>query len=194
MLNEYTPKPHHLLWPTAFFIGGTLAWIDAAWTMTGLALYSLGGLSALWIFYVGTLQARSDYNHSMVSMAEAISKLSPDQWQALGIAFPHLRVRWHGKPIEYVDDTDIRLEAFERFMQDSNEYQVAPERTYGDGTLLRRQWFLWIAWLKTQKFLIDDSASGNHSYLWRGGAFQQCKKYLRMPMLVDLNEMEAEAA
>jgi hypothetical protein len=197
MFNDYTAQPHHLLWPVMFFTGGTLAWLrfdEAAWGWLGLALYGIGILATLWIVFAGVLDARSEFNISMVSMAKAISELSPDQWQALGIAFPHLRVRWHGKPIEYIDDTDVRLDAFEIFMRDSNEYETAPQRNYGDDTLLRRQWHLWIAYLKANDHIIADSASGNHSYLWRGGAFQHLRKFLKMPVLVDLNELEVEQA
>jgi hypothetical protein len=192
MLNEFVPQPRHLFWPAILFGAGTLAWVrlgDPAWLL-GVALYGLGGMAALWILYTGTLQARTNYNQSMVSVAEAISQLSPDQWQALGIAFPHLRVRWHGKPIEYIDDTDIRLDAFERFMHDSNELEVAPQRLYGDGTLLRRQWHLWIAYLQANDYIIANSASGNHSHLWRGGRYLQLKRFLKEPLFVDLNELD----
>ena len=188
MPNDYIPKPAHLLFPVLLLIAGSLLIVD--FFSISIGLWFLGTLAALWIFIAGLWKSRADYNYSIVAVAHEIKEMNPDQWQALGISFPELRIRWDGKPINYIEDTDIRLENFQRFLDDSDDMQFAPERLYGDGTQMRRQWMMCRDYLIERNFLIENSASGNHSWLWRTGRRRQLiNMYFQQPIILkDMNE------
>ena len=189
---NYSPKPIHLIFAALFFIAGSWSIADSFWLAIGL--WSLGSLAGIWIFLAGLWQVKSDYNYSLVEVARQIREMQPEQWQALGIRYPELRIRWRGKPIAYLEDSDIRVEDLQRFVDDSDEYQFAPERLYGEGTRTRAQWKLCRDWLIDQHFLIDNSAGGNHSWLWRSGRRGQLISMYLIPelKLKNLNDLEAE--
>lgn len=181
-MYPYIPRPWHLFIPALICFCGSAA--SAWYPWLGAALMLIGVLGALWIMAAGAWEAKASYNSSLARVAEAIKDLNPDQWQAIGIRFPELRVRYQGQPVRYLEDTEIRMEAFERFMADSSTDAVAPQRYYGDGTALRRQWHAWIGWLTRQGYIIPNSASGNHSLLWRPGRHQQLMQmYLSEPTI-----------
>lgn len=188
MTDDYIPKPWHFLFPVLLFAAGSLLLIDMFWMSIGLWL--LGTLAATWIFIAGLWKSRADYNYSIVAVAHEIKEMNPEQWQALGIRFPELRIRYHGKPISYIEDTDIRSEWMKQFLDDSDEYQFAPERLYGEGTQARKQWMLVRDFLISEGYLIDQSAAGNHSWLWRTGRRRQLlTMYFDQPLVLqNLNE------
>jgi hypothetical protein len=189
---NYSPKPLHLLLPALLYAAGSMLIIQFFWFSIGL--WFLGCLAALWIFISGLWQAKTDYNFSLAEVAKQIREMNPEQWQALGIRYPELRIRWHGKPIAFLEDTDIRIDYLQKFIDDGDEYQFAPERLYGDGTQLRNQWRMTRDWLIEKQFVIENSASGNHSWLWRSGRRGQLiSMYLREDSaLQNLNDLEAD--
>jgi len=187
---NYTAKPIHLLFSVLLYAAGSMLMIQFFWFSIGL--WFLGTLAAIWIFIAGLWQSKSDYNLSLARVAEQIRMMNPEQWNALGIRYPELRIKFHGKPIQYLEDSDIRLECFQKFLDDSDEYQFAPERLYGDGTQLRNQWRMSRDWLIGKGFIIDNSAAGNHTWLWRTGRRQQLISMYFPPeiSMVDLNQTD----
>lgn len=190
MFTDYSPRPLHFFLPALFFIAGAVTMIHSAGL--GLAFWWLGLLASLWIFFIGIWQARSAYNSTLSDVAREVRLMNPEQYDALGIHFPELRIHYHGKPVSYLEDTSVRMEHFKKFLEDSDEVQFAPERLYGDGTQMRRQWTLCRDWLIEMDFLIQNSAAGNHSWLWRTGRRSQLfSMYFSQPLeLIDLNELE----
>lgn len=168
MSSDYIARPHHMLWPTAFLIGGCLLLDKSIWM--GRAIIVVGILLAVWIFIAGLWDAKTRYNASIAAVAHEIKDMDPERYRALGIRIPELHIyASHEGPIEYLEDTEIRMDLARQFLRDSDEYQFAPERLYGEGTRMRRQWQLLKDWLIEQGYLINNSAAGNHTWLWRTG-------------------------
>jgi hypothetical protein len=167
-MNNYIPKLSHAVLCTiaGIIFTGLLAqpsqW-EYAWLVGAIAFITIAAL----IFVLLFLEARRSFYNTMAYLAERLAQLNPDQWQAMGIAFPHLRIRWKGKPIQFFEDTQATLDDFERFMRDSNTRQISPERNWSSGPD-RRAWREIAEWLIANKYIYEQSASGNHSWLWRG--------------------------
>ena len=161
---------------------------DAAYLIGAIAFVIMAAL----IFALMFLEQRRSFYHTMAYFAEQLARLNPDQWQALGIAFPHLRIRWKGKPIKFFEDTQATMEEFERFMRDSNTRQISPERNWSSGPD-RRAWREIVEWLIEQGYIYRDSAAGNHSWLWRGAMHAHLwQRYIEGTerTLADLNEVD----
>jgi hypothetical protein len=193
-MDYYTPKLSHAV--TAVLLG--MISISAGVFLSGLALYSavIGGL-LFWIFAVVVmgllvLEGRRQFYETISHVAEQISKLDPDRWQALGIQFPQLRVKWTGEPITFFEDTGATYIEFERFMQDSDGRTISPERNWSTGPE-RRRWQMIKDWLESRQYIYAESAAGNHSWLWRGDMYRILwQRYINAHdhVISDLNEVE----
>jgi hypothetical protein len=167
-MDNYRPKLSHAVITAlvGILFTGLFAY-DTRWENA----YLLGAITFL-LMSAGTFallfaeQNRSFY-HTMAYFAEQLAHLNPDQWQALGIRFPHLRIRWKGKPIQFFEDTQATMDDFERFMRDGNTRQISPERNWPSGPD-RRAWGEIKYWLEENGYIYEGSASGSHSWLWRG--------------------------
>jgi hypothetical protein len=134
----------------------------------GILLMLLGGVVVVWILReqgIDVLRARTEW-------VRALALLSPEKFDALGIEFPTLRIRWTGELRKCFEDTDIPIRTFERFIRDSNNYQISPERNWSGGTD-RSAWGIIKNWLETHGHIFPDSAAGSHSWRWRGDAYNR---------------------
>jgi hypothetical protein len=144
------------------------------------------GLIAGGLFYLGsfmvmawlTNRERIAFYDAVSRLADRLSSLDADQWQALGIAFPSLRIHWSGRPIQFVEDSNFTVDEFRRFMGDSNYRQISPMRNWNNGRD-RRTWERIKNWLEAKGYIQHYSAAGNHSWLWKGNTFH----HLRMRYL-----------
>ena len=152
MTNDYIPKPIHFLFSALLFAAGSLLITEFFWMSIGL--WFLGTLAALWIFIGGLWLSKALYNYSIVAVAHEIKEMNPEQWQALGIRFPELHIHYEGSAISYLENTSIRMDHFERFINDSDDIQFAPERLYGEGTRDRHQWMMCRDYLIQQGYLM----------------------------------------
>ena len=192
-MNNYIPKLWHAVITAlvGIIFTGLLAYPspwDAAYLIGAIAFVVMAAL----IFALMFLEQRRSFYHTMAYFAEQLARLNPDQWQALGIAFPHLRIRWKGKPIHFFEDTQATMDEFERFMRDSNTRQISPERNWSSGPD-RRAWREIVEWLIEQGYIYRDSAAGNHSWLWRGAMHAHLwQRYIEGTerTLADLNEVD----
>lgn len=126
------------------------------------------------------------------NFAEQLSHLDQDQWQALGIAFPVLRIHWNGQPLQLLEDSDITIQEFRRFMEDSDFRQISAERNWSSGRD-RRTWLRIKSWLELKEYIHPVSAAGNHSWLWRGNIYMHLKeRYLGAEPLRNLNQPAPE--
>ena len=134
-------------------------------------IYLLGGLTiSLAILETILLFARSriDFYQAITALADKLKDLSPSQYSALGIAFPTLRIRFEGELLQYIEDTDIQKSELTQFLDGSGLQQTMPERNWISAGGRRDRYFAILRWLEENRWIYENSAAGNHSWLWRG--------------------------
>lgn len=182
---NYIPRLWHAI--ILFLLGCAALWLSlSGWPLIagiGLILMAAFVLILLW------RDSMNEYYRTITAFGNMLAKLTPDQWSALGIAFPHIRIRWKGKPIKFFEDTSATMEDWERFLDDSNWKQISPERNWKGADL--RKWEQIKGWLEEHNFIIRDSAAGQHSWLWRGNMYSILRdRYLYPEGIPDLAELE----
>lgn len=167
-MNNYKPQLWHAIFTALLGIVCTglyaypTRW-ENAWLIGSITFL----LMTAAVFALVFAEQHRSFYHTMAYFADKLAALNPDQWQALGIRFPHLRIRWKGKPIHFFEDTQATMDELERFMRDSNTRQISPERNWSSGPD-RRAWMEIKDWLEDNGYIYQQSAAGNHSWLWRG--------------------------
>jgi hypothetical protein len=187
-MDRYVPKLFHavLLVLAAFglFIAAANFLPDDQFAVASI----VSGILVLFSFVVMAWisnQERIAFYDAITRFSDSIRNLEQDQWLALGIRFPSIRIKWDGKPLKLLEDTDITIPELERFMKDSDPTQISPRRNWGNGRD-GRVWEKIKRWLYDNNYIRHDSASGNHSYLWRGQAyFQIMERYLQVKVIDD---------
>jgi hypothetical protein len=188
-MNTYNPRISHSVYLIVF---GCLL-MGMAGNMfegTALAVSLIGGtmmmiLAVLVAWFLANRERIAFYD-AVTRLAEQLSRLDQDQWRALGIAFPTLRIHWDGTPTQLLEDSDITLDEFARFMKDSNPHQISPERNWSNGRE-RRTWLRIKTWLESCGYIKQQSAAGNHSWLWIGNSFYTLReRYLAAKPLPNL--------
>lgn len=174
MWNYYHAKPHHFILSALMVWGGSALIVSNP--IAAFIIIGIGIESAIWIYSIGHYTARQELNESIDRIAEKLLLLDSEKLRALGIAFPELRV-YPGKqgPHYTIEDTGIPIEILRQFMDDSDPYQFAPVRNYGDGTRDRKNNQKVAGFLLERGHLQPDSASGNHGLLWYAGHYEFVK-------------------
>jgi hypothetical protein len=188
--NAYTPRLSHSI--TLITTACLLLIVAGKWG-DDFTFSVCAGAAALFIiiavvvlFWLGNRERIAFYD-KLQDVAEAIRDLEPNQWQALGIAFPTLRIRWNGTPLRYIEDTDITQEELERFIADSTDRQISPERNWSNGRD-RRTWLKIKTWLEGNEWIIEHSAAGSHSWLWKGNVYYTLReRYCDQKTFTNLN-------
>lgn len=197
MFDEYSPRLSHAV---TLAISGCAAFGYSGLYLSGKALIAgemcgvlLVIFSIIIMVFLGNRE-RIAFYRSASHFAEQLSHLDQDQYQALGIAFPVLRIHWNGQPVQLIEDSDFTLEDFRRFMDDSDFRQISPERNWSSGRD-RRTWLRIKNWLELKEYIHPVSAVGNHSWLWKGNIYMHLKeRYLGAEPLRNLNtEIKQEA-
>lgn len=190
-MDLYTPKLSHAIQLVfialaLFLVGGTWATDDqffAIQVTSGILLV----FSVAIMFWLNNREQIAFYD-ALGRFSESIRQMDHDQWQALGIRVPALRVRWHGRPVQMIEDTDITVEDLEAFMEDSTASQISPVRNWSNG-IERRRWERIKSWLESQNYIVKNSAAGSHSWLWRGQSYYTVKeRYLAEQQIKSLAE------
>jgi hypothetical protein len=184
---NYTPKLSHAVFLVflsfAVFVIGSFVLPDREFVAAIIASVVFMIFSFLVMGFLANEQ-RIAFYHTIAMLSDSIRNLEADQWQAIGIYYPTLRIKWNGKPMQYLEDTEITLHQLERFMNDSDAKQVVPKRDWTGRQ--RRVWENIVRWLLQKNYIRHDSATGNHSYLWRGDAFHQLReRYLQIEVIED---------
>lgn len=112
--------------------------------------------------------------------AAKVSKLDPQQFNALGLKLPTLHATlYQGEVIELFEDTRAHVHHFIHFLNDSNDQQISPRRNWNSAEYPQWAWLEIKTWLAapSRKFIFEDSARGNHSWLWRGGSYRMLCTY-----------------
>lgn len=203
-------KSFSVLWSGLFIIIGVAAmrmgWDSESTVILIFAfvILVLGALSDLWERSTADNWSRADLAEKRALFASSIANLSPEDKQILGIEWPELDIEFNGKPTICLRGTNILLQCFQKFVEDSTDTDFASERMYNDDKFLqetlamsrdavRHQWHLTVAYLAdpTRGFLTKNSAAGNHSYKWmKGGRKRMLQWYgsVRAENYVNLEE------
>lgn len=178
MINNNTPRIGNAFIFIFFaLVFGTIMvlWDDGSLVFGFLFFLCL--LSVLGIFGLLWFEKVNDNWESMQKFAESLSMLDDVRIQAFGLKFPKLRLKNHRglKPKVVPFDCEIaEISHFAILLMKSDRKQVFPKRHwYGKFewrgkviTLEREQWDDLIEELLDRRYIIPDSAQGNHSYLW----------------------------
>lgn len=143
----------------------------------------------LWRVIVRT---RDDHIEVMEQFARTYGALSDEARAAMAFQFPAMRYRIRrGKVREYFEDTNVTIEQFRLFLQDSNRRYIAPERNWNSAERPRGAWLEIKEWLEVNEYIQPDSAAGSHSWLWEGNSYDHLMAYwMAGHRLQDLSEME----
>ena len=173
-MNDYTPRVSHFFVPLCMAaIGGVFlysGWIVMAWLV-----FSLTALSGLFIFWIGWLQTRAEFMRSVASPAHELQTLNPEQYRALGIRVPELRVYSSGtEPIIMVEDRNLKYEFLRELLIACDDKQFVPSSRYDKETVDLKQWKEAANLLMERGYLIVGSAAGNHTLFWHNGGRAAC--------------------
>lgn len=190
-MDYYNPRLSHavmlVLAAFAIYLVGGILMTDEQFAAAKIASAAFVLFSILVMAWINNRERIAFYD-SMTRFSEAIRQMDNDQWQALGIRVPALRVRWHGRPVQMIEDTDITVDDLEGFMEDSTASQISPVRNWSNG-IERRRWERIKSWLESQNYIVKNSAAGSHSWLWRGQSFYTVKeRYLAEQQIKSLAE------
>jgi len=200
----------HSLYPGAIVVMAIatlrMGWDREAGILLTLAVVLLiwFGLADLWEKSINDNYSKATLASDRAAFARAIVNLSPEDKQILGIEWPELDIEFNGKPTICLRGTNILLQCFQKFVEDSTDTDFASERLYNDDKFLqdtlamsrdavRHQWHLTVAYLADpgRGFLTKNSAAGNHSYKWmKGGRKRMLQWYgaVRAENYVNLEE------
>lgn len=114
----------------------------------------------------------------MTEWMDSFGRLDNEGRAAVAFAFPTMRYRMkNGTVREMFEDTDVAIETFRLFLKTSNDKYISPEREWVTAEMSRNDWQEIKSWLEAQGYIIKDSASGSHSWLWHGNAYKHLMAY-----------------
>ena len=195
--ESYVPRPIHIV---LMIFGGCGMMGLATLFESGLlfsALIAGGAMFWLLALLVGVLlmaEQNRIYYETITEFAEILSRLPQEGWNALGLRFPTLRIRYSGEPILFLEDSNIRMEDFRRFMLDSNAQYISPLRNWNNSQAERERWTRIRDWLLTMNYIYPDDPRGPKSWLWRGDMERELLRRYVDPstQFADLSRMEAD--
>lgn len=202
----------HSVYPGLVVVMG-LAALRMGWDREAGILLGFAAVLVIWFGWMDLWEKSINDNYSKATLASdraafarSIVNLSPEDKQILGIEWPELDIEFNGKPTICLRGTNILLQCFQKFIEDSTDTDFASERLYNDDKFLqetlamsrdavRHQWHLTVAYLAdpTRGFLTKNSAAGNHSYKWMKGGRRRMQQWygaVRAENYVDMEVVE----
>lgn len=179
----------------------------AAWKAVLVALLGCLGLfasasikdgRALWAFYVfsGSMwlisiiemfclvwEAVANYNLSIAEVARSMKGMTEQEREALGFFFPRMMMQIRATSIDFIFSGNATVEDLERFVNDSDQRQVSPERHWAEGTE-RQHWQDILDWMISHGYVMEDSAAGSHSWLWVNNGKAIVQKHILAPYYI----------
>lgn len=197
-MDSYTAKPEHA-YISIFFVLMFLIvqiWVDEKYSSVMWWGAFLCGV--VFLIIIGLLIGQSvsevvdKRTRTITEFAKEFGKLDDEARQALAMQFP--RMRYHmkrGVVREMFEDTNVPVEMFRDFLTDSNERYISPKRNWQNTERPAWAWVEIQLWLQDNGYIIEDSAAGNHSWLWLGGSYQRmCAYWKPISRVQDLNKQE----
>lgn len=179
---DSTPRPGWNLVPAALMTIGTISFFfgspEWAWILLGAALYVLACGAALVLWIVAVNRSREDLYYAMADFAHRFEALDKEGRQALGLKYPHLRIRWQGERLEYFEDTTVPMAFVAEFVSASTYAQTMAKRLTGDGTDRRRYYVELRDWLEANDYILGGRNAVTESWPWRSGMYERfCDMY-----------------
>lgn len=190
----YAPRLSHAAWSIVacmFFVAlGEFvpARLKSACYVGSIGFALLTALIMIWMF----IRMGDDRIERMESFARTFATLDEEGRAAFSFQFPTMRYRIRrGRVREMFEDTQVTMEQFRLFLQDSTRRAIAPERNWNSTERPRAAWLEVKDWLETNDYILPDSAAGSHSWLWYGNSYDHLMAYWMSGRKVpDLSEME----
>jgi hypothetical protein len=179
-----------------FLIGGVLC---VGRTDAGEAAFFAAALIVTTIVSaVAVKDAQANLFEQKAKYAQYLIQLDPQGRNMLWYDWPTLEFSMaNGFPeIEVKGTGGVKLEYFKKFLLASNSSFVVAERIYSDKSIARNQWSLWIDYLLSKGYVIEDRKM-NEAYRWINGEQWQKLKFLyiemRQPPVLSRKEAEIPA-
>lgn len=171
----------------------SLSYDVQAFRQLGAGLWLIGIVSVIWIFITTIYSAQTIINQSYTVLIKEMKHLTKDQFLALGIKFPHIRIKLGAiKPIEFFEDTNATYEQFDFYIRTSNDRQISPLRDWRTTERPARIWHEITDHLIKFGYVQRASSSGSHSHLWLFQSYSKLREMYFKPDLVNMNETEAQ--
>jgi hypothetical protein len=178
-------------------LSGSL-YFEAAHIALALALLTVFCVIGAAIEYVRLAwEGRIDYYDSVYRAARTVMSLTPDEKEALGFIIPRLQAKIRARDIVVLFAGNATMEDLERFMHESDHRTTSPTRNWSDGAERARYKDI-LQFLLDHKLIRDESAAGNHSYLWIHDGYDYMMNRYIMPWMLktqripDLSEQQQE--
>lgn len=133
----------------------------------GAVLTILLGLGEVYLLVADSLRRDIDVQ---VDMVRALANAPSEVRDAIGLLWPRYNFKFTGAPVVEWENT-VPVDVFYKFMQDSNEQYISPERNWPE-VEPRRQWHLIRSRLIELDLVLPDSAAGPKSDLWRVNGYK----------------------
>jgi hypothetical protein len=179
-MYPYIPKLHHAM-ITALFCVVFIALCGKAQGSVLLAckigalFFAIMTAVILAMLVLEELNRRVD---AMTSWMIAFSHLDDEGRAAVAFTFPTMRYRMRkGVVREMFEDTSVTIEQFRLFLKTSNDRYISPRRDWVNADMPQAAWEEIKLWLEEHDYIIQDSAAGSHSWLWKGQAYQHLMAY-----------------
>jgi hypothetical protein len=169
MNNEHVPRLSKALFVSGLgFVVLIFSWklndIGMFWSaFVAGVFFVLLGLSECYFLIAESLRQDIMAKESII---KALANSDGEVRNAVGVWWPEFCFEFTDVPVITWQGTDVSLETFRRFMLDSNEQYISPERNWAPG-LERREWEKIRNKLQELGLVIPDSAAGPRSWLWR---------------------------
>jgi hypothetical protein len=163
----------------------------SAFRQLGSGLWFVVALSLIWIFIKTIYDEESNKIRNYTSLIREMKNLTKDQYQALGIKFPHFRTKLGAvEPVTFFEDTNATYEQFVYYIRSSNDRQVAPLREWRTTERPARIWHEITDYLIKAGYVQKSSAAGNHSHLWLFQSYAKIREMYLKPKMVNMAERE----
>lgn len=169
MFKSYNASIWHVV--GMLLLGALFGTLSVGFPAAGVVFFTLFVvcvLACLAILVVMIWEQSESHLATLGKSAVSINEMAPDRFIALGISLPKVRATWTGsEAILYFDDTDVPMLYFKMFMDGSDKQQIFPERDCREGGMPLGFWKMIRLNLESRGLVIERSAAGSHSWLWR---------------------------
>jgi len=163
----------------------------AAFRQLGSGLWLIAIVSIVWIFIKTIYNVQYKLNRSYELLIKELKHLTKDQFMALGIKFPYMRIKLGSvEPLVFFEDTNATMDQFTYYVRTSNDRQVSPLREWRTTELPARVWHEITDYLIKAGYVDRSSAAGNHSHLWLFRSYAKIREMYLKPDMVNMADYE----
>lgn len=143
--------------------------------ITGAIIFGLTGVLILWWI---SMESANRQTQATIDFMDAFGRLDDEARAAVAFQFPSIRYRMRrGELRQMFEDTNVTIDKFRLFLQNSNNRYISPEREWNSKEKPRWVWMEIRGWLEANGYVVADSAAGSHSWLWTEGSYQRLFAY-----------------